>query len=65
MCLTILQDLGQSGISLIKKHQLKEKYEKLQSDFAAVVKAKSAADQKMVRASQDFPLAAHALRSPT
>ena len=43
-----LKDLGQSGISLVKKQQLKEKFEKIAAEVAAVAKAKTAADQKMV-----------------
>ena len=42
------QELGQSGISLIKKSQLKAKFEKLQKELLAQQKAKLAADQKMV-----------------
>lgn len=42
------QELGQSGISLIRKHQLKVRFEKMQGEFAAVAKAKTVADQKMV-----------------
>ena len=44
-----MKELGQSGISLIKKHRLKERFDKISSDVAALAKAKVAADQKMVR----------------
>ncbi|ORY24753.1 tRNA synthetases class II (A)-domain-containing protein [Naematelia encephala] len=44
-----LTELGQSGISLVKKQQLKEKFDKMQSEVAALVKAKTAADQKLVQ----------------
>ena len=50
---------------MIKKHQLKEKYETLQSAFAAVVKAKSAADQKMVSVSMDYRFETYAVRLRT
>ena len=43
-----VQELGQSGISLIKKSQLKAKFEKMQKELLAQQKAKLAADQKMV-----------------
>jgi alanyl-tRNA synthetase len=40
--------LGQSGISLIRKNQLKAQFEKMQKELVAVQKAKVTADQKMV-----------------
>jgi alanyl-tRNA synthetase len=43
-----LQELGQSGISLIKKSQLKTQFEKMSKELLAQQKAKLAADQKMV-----------------
>jgi alanyl-tRNA synthetase len=43
-----IQELGQSGISLIRKNQLKAKFEKMQKEVSALLKAKQAADQKMV-----------------
>jgi len=42
------QELGQSNISLVKKNQLKEAFEKILGELQAVTKAKTAADQKMV-----------------
>jgi hypothetical protein len=44
----IMQELGQSNISLVKKNQLKESFEKILGELQAVTKAKTAADQKMV-----------------
>jgi len=44
----ILQELSQSGISMVRKNQLKEKYDKMASEVAAIAKAKTAADQKLV-----------------
>lgn len=35
-------------MSLVKKQQLKEKFDKISSDYAAVLKAKAGADQKIV-----------------
>jgi len=43
-----IQELGQSNISLVKKNQLKEAFEKILGELQAVTKAKTAADQKMV-----------------
>jgi alanyl-tRNA synthetase len=43
-----IQELGQSNISLVKKNQLKESFEKILGELQAVTKAKTAADQKMV-----------------
>jgi hypothetical protein len=40
---------------LIKKQQLKEKFEKLQSEVAALAKAKSTADSKIVSVDSDHP----------
>lgn len=45
----IRQELGQSNISLVKKNQLKESFEKVASELQAVLKAKTVADQKLVR----------------
>jgi hypothetical protein len=44
-----LQNLGQSDISLIKKHELKERFEKTQNEVAAKLKAKIASASKEVR----------------
>lgn len=43
-----LTELGQSAISVIKKSQLKTKFEKMQKELLAQQKAKLAADQKMI-----------------
>nr|ODO03866.1 alanine-tRNA ligase [Cryptococcus depauperatus CBS 7855] len=43
-----LTELGQSGISLIKKNSLKERFEKIQSELLAASKAKVAADSKVI-----------------
>jgi alanyl-tRNA synthetase len=43
-----LTELGQSNISLVKKNQLRESYEKVLAELQAVQKAKVAADSKMV-----------------
>ncbi|ODN95758.1 alanine-tRNA ligase [Cryptococcus wingfieldii CBS 7118] len=43
-----LTELGQSGISLIKKSALKEQFEKMAGELAAAAKAKIAADSKIV-----------------
>lgn len=42
------QELGQSGISLVKKQQLRERFDKISAEVAAAAKAKLAADQKLV-----------------
>lgn len=42
------QELGQGNISLVKKNQLKESFEKVASELQAITKAKTAADQKLV-----------------
>ena len=47
-CVLTMQELGQSNISLVKKNQLKESFEKILGELQAVTKAKTAADQKMV-----------------
>ncbi|KAK4685281.1 alanyl-tRNA synthetase, partial [Tremellales sp. Uapishka_1] len=44
-----LTELGQSGISIIKKHHLKERFEKMQAEVTALTKAKGAADQKLIQ----------------
>lgn len=46
-----VQELGQTGISLIRKNQLKAKFEKMQKEVSALQKAKATADQKMVSSS--------------
>ncbi|WWD21148.1 alanine-tRNA ligase [Kwoniella shandongensis] len=43
-----LVELGQSGISLIKKANLKERFEKIQGELAAAAKAKVTADSKLI-----------------
>jgi alanyl-tRNA synthetase len=43
-----LTELGQSNISLVKKNQLKESFEKVLAELQTIQKAKVAADQKMV-----------------
>lgn len=43
-----LVELGQSGISLIKKNSLKEQFEKIQGELVAAAKAKVAADSKII-----------------
>jgi alanyl-tRNA synthetase len=45
-----LTELGQSGISLVKKNQLKAKFDKIQKEVDALAKAKLNADQKLVSA---------------
>jgi alanyl-tRNA synthetase len=45
-----LTELGQSGISLVQKHRLKAKFEKIQAEVTALARAKQNADQKLVRA---------------
>ncbi|OCF54527.1 alanine-tRNA ligase [Kwoniella mangroviensis CBS 10435] len=44
-----LVELGQSGISLIKKASLKSIFEKMQSELVAAAKAKTAADSKVIQ----------------
>ncbi|ORX39097.1 alanine-tRNA ligase [Kockovaella imperatae] len=41
-------ELVQSNISLVRKTQLKEKYEKIQAEILAVTRAKEKADQKLI-----------------
>jgi hypothetical protein len=48
------QELGQSNISLVKKNQLKESFEKILGELQAVTKAKTAADQKLVSQLRDI-----------
>ncbi|RSH95316.1 Alanine--tRNA ligase [Saitozyma podzolica] len=43
-----LTELGQSGISLVKKNQLKAKFDKIQKEVDALAKAKLNADQKLI-----------------
>ncbi|WVQ81256.1 alanine-tRNA ligase [Cryptococcus sp. DSM 104549] len=43
-----LSELGQSGISLIRRNTLKEQFENIQSELNAAVKAKTAADSKLI-----------------
>ena len=43
-----MQELSQSSISMVRKNQLKEKYDKMATEVAAIAKAKTAADQKLV-----------------
>ncbi|OCF35527.1 alanine-tRNA ligase [Kwoniella heveanensis BCC8398] len=44
-----LVELGQSGISIIKKDALKKRFEKMQSELVAAAKAKTAADSKVIQ----------------
>ncbi|RXK35812.1 alanine-tRNA ligase [Tremella mesenterica] len=43
-----LAELGQSGISLVKRHSLQRRFDKLSSDLAAITKTRLAAEQKQV-----------------
>ena len=42
------QELGQSGISLIKRHHLQKRFDKISSELAAAAKARAAAEQKQI-----------------
>lgn len=54
-----MQELGQSGISLIKKNSLKEQFEKVQGELVAAAKAKVAADSKIVRLESSYECSRH------
>ncbi|WVR09077.1 alanine-tRNA ligase [Kwoniella sp. DSM 27419] len=44
-----LVELGQRGISMVKKDALKKQFEKMQSELVAAAKAKTAADSKVIQ----------------